>query len=285
MSTVLSEVVPKDGGDRHDPPAGKALRRDEAIAGVPRALDAENPVLKVDVGPSQCPDLAEAEASVKRRRPYGAVALQHGCDQLRRDGRLNDPIAPSAHHGELDAGGRVDDDLAADNRPPVEHPERDECVAQRRRVEPAVGLRVAFQSEALRESLQVTGRDVAEPPTAEIRKDVEPQRLLVRAHHAGLVPVTRAVQHGAVAHPGKQRRDRRRRRASQTATGRSPYSRRRTPYEQFGGASFFTALVADFSGRVAKDPVVRALYPGADLGSAEERLRMFLEQYWSGPAP
>jgi hemoglobin len=56
-----------------------------------------------------------------------------------------------------------------------------------------------------------------------------------------------------------------------------------TPYEQFGGAPFFTALVAGFYGRVATDPVLRAIYPGTDLGPAEERLRLFLEQYWSGP--
>jgi hemoglobin len=56
-----------------------------------------------------------------------------------------------------------------------------------------------------------------------------------------------------------------------------------TPYEQFGGAPFFAGLVADFYARVAADPVLRALYPGADLGPAEERLRLFLEQYWSGP--
>jgi hemoglobin len=56
-----------------------------------------------------------------------------------------------------------------------------------------------------------------------------------------------------------------------------------TPYEQFGGEPFFRSLVAAFYARVATDPVLRALYPGADLGPAEERLRLFLEQYWSGP--
>ena len=34
---------------------------------------------------------------------------------------------------------------------------------------------------------------------------------------------------------------------------------------------------------VAEDPLLRPLYPEADLGPAEERLRMFLEQYWGGP--
>jgi hemoglobin len=34
---------------------------------------------------------------------------------------------------------------------------------------------------------------------------------------------------------------------------------------------------------VATDPVLRPLYPDADLGPAEERLRLFLMQYWGGP--
>ena len=34
---------------------------------------------------------------------------------------------------------------------------------------------------------------------------------------------------------------------------------------------------------VAADPELRALYPESDLGPAEVRLRMFLEQYWGGP--
>jgi hemoglobin len=34
---------------------------------------------------------------------------------------------------------------------------------------------------------------------------------------------------------------------------------------------------------VADDEVLRPLYPEADLGPAEERLRLFLMQYWGGP--
>jgi len=34
---------------------------------------------------------------------------------------------------------------------------------------------------------------------------------------------------------------------------------------------------------VAKDEVLRPLYPEEDLGPAEERLRLFLMQYWGGP--
>jgi hemoglobin len=34
---------------------------------------------------------------------------------------------------------------------------------------------------------------------------------------------------------------------------------------------------------VAHDPVLRPLYPDQDLGPAQERLRLFLIQYWGGP--
>lgn len=57
-----------------------------------------------------------------------------------------------------------------------------------------------------------------------------------------------------------------------------------TPYEDFGGEAFFTDLVADFYRDVAQDPVLRPMYPEADLGPAERRLRLFLMQYWGGPA-
>ena len=52
----------------------------------------------------------------------------------------------------------------------------------------------------------------------------------------------------------------------------------RTPYDEFGGDQFFTALVADFYSRVATDPILRPMYPEVDLAAAERRLRMFLEQ-------
>ena len=56
-----------------------------------------------------------------------------------------------------------------------------------------------------------------------------------------------------------------------------------TPYDQFGGEQFFTALVADFYAGVAGDPDLRPMYPEDDLGPAEHRLRLFLMQYWGGP--
>ncbi len=56
-----------------------------------------------------------------------------------------------------------------------------------------------------------------------------------------------------------------------------------TLYEQFGGPEFFEALVADFYTGVAGDELLRPMYPEQDLGPAEDRLRMFLEQYWGGP--
>lgn len=54
-------------------------------------------------------------------------------------------------------------------------------------------------------------------------------------------------------------------------------------YEQVGGEQTFRRLVAGFYARVATDPALRRLYPEADLSGAEERLRLFLMQYWGGP--
>ena len=54
-------------------------------------------------------------------------------------------------------------------------------------------------------------------------------------------------------------------------------------YDAVGGADTFDRLVAAFYRGVADDPVLRAMYPEEDLGPAEERLRLFLEQYWGGP--
>ncbi len=56
-----------------------------------------------------------------------------------------------------------------------------------------------------------------------------------------------------------------------------------TFYERVGGHETFTRLVRAFYAGVAEDEPLRALYPEADLGPAERRLRMFLEQYWGGP--
>ena len=54
-------------------------------------------------------------------------------------------------------------------------------------------------------------------------------------------------------------------------------------YDQVGGHETFRRLVHEFYLGVAGDPELRALYPEDDLGPAEEKFRMFLEQYWGGP--
>ena len=54
-------------------------------------------------------------------------------------------------------------------------------------------------------------------------------------------------------------------------------------YDQVGGHETFHRLVNEFYLGVAGDPELRAMYPEEDLGPAEVRLRMFLEQYWGGP--
>jgi hemoglobin len=55
-------------------------------------------------------------------------------------------------------------------------------------------------------------------------------------------------------------------------------------YDRVGGHETFRKLTHRFYQGVAADPELRALYPEADLGPAEEHFRMFLEQYWGGPS-
>jgi hemoglobin len=54
-------------------------------------------------------------------------------------------------------------------------------------------------------------------------------------------------------------------------------------YDAVGGEETFHRIIARFYAEVAKDEVLRPLYPEEDLGPAEERLRLFLMQYWGGP--
>ncbi|WP_203567792.1 globin [Aestuariimicrobium ganziense] len=56
-----------------------------------------------------------------------------------------------------------------------------------------------------------------------------------------------------------------------------------TLYERVGGRATFERLVHLFYVGVAGDDLLRPMYPDDDLPGAEDRLRMFLEQYWGGP--
>ena len=51
-----------------------------------------------------------------------------------------------------------------------------------------------------------------------------------------------------------------------------------------GGEATFRQLVAHFYAGVRDDPVLRPLYPEEDLAPAQERLTLFLIQYWGGPS-
>ena len=54
-------------------------------------------------------------------------------------------------------------------------------------------------------------------------------------------------------------------------------------YDEIGGHETFDRIVHRFYELVADDDVLRPMYPEEDLAGAEDRLRMFLEQYWGGP--
>jgi hemoglobin len=54
-------------------------------------------------------------------------------------------------------------------------------------------------------------------------------------------------------------------------------------FESVGGEPTFRRLVDRFYEGVAKDPLLRPMYPEEDLGPAADRLTLFLIQYWGGP--
>jgi hemoglobin len=57
----------------------------------------------------------------------------------------------------------------------------------------------------------------------------------------------------------------------------------RSLFDRAGGVPFFEDLVGRFYAGVASDPVLRLVYPDADLAPAQRRLTLFLIQYWGGP--
>ncbi|WP_417562685.1 globin [Microbacterium sp.] len=54
-------------------------------------------------------------------------------------------------------------------------------------------------------------------------------------------------------------------------------------YDEVGGHDVFQRLVHEFYRGVRTDPVLSPMYPQHDFDGAEQRLTMFLEQYWGGP--
>ena len=54
-------------------------------------------------------------------------------------------------------------------------------------------------------------------------------------------------------------------------------------YAAVGGHETFQRIVDAFYEGVAADDVLRPMYPEEVLGPANERMVMFLEQYWGGP--
>ena len=54
-------------------------------------------------------------------------------------------------------------------------------------------------------------------------------------------------------------------------------------YEFVGGEETFRRLVAAFYRGVETDPILRPMYPDEDMEGAQDRLALFLMQYWGGP--
>jgi hemoglobin len=56
-----------------------------------------------------------------------------------------------------------------------------------------------------------------------------------------------------------------------------------TIYTRAGGDAAFQRLVDGFYRRVAEEPLLRPLYPDEDLTAANQRLFLFITQYFGGP--
>jgi len=54
-------------------------------------------------------------------------------------------------------------------------------------------------------------------------------------------------------------------------------------YDAIGGEVAFKLIAAKFYEGVSNDAILAPMYPQSDMAGAEDRLRMFLEQYWGGP--
>lgn len=65
--------------------------------------------------------------------------------------------------------------------------------------------------------------------------------------------------------------------AQQRARGEATF------FDQIGGEATIRKITERFYEQVAADPLMTEMYPEEDLGPAEERLRLFLIQYWGGP--
>lgn len=72
-------------------------------------------------------------------------------------------------------------------------------------------------------------------------------------------------------------------RAPSTPTASTAAAPTATLHARVGGDAFFVNLVDAFYRRVAESEVLRPLYPEPELSGANERLRLFLIQYWGGP--
>jgi len=59
--------------------------------------------------------------------------------------------------------------------------------------------------------------------------------------------------------------------------------REQSVFDAVGGHPTFEALTRHFYAAVATDPIMRPMYPEAELEPARERLQLFLEQYFGGP--
>lgn len=131
-----------------------------------------------------------------------------------------------------------------------------------------------LQPRRAKKPTQVTGNDEARLAAIRAERDAEQQR---RSQLATPHAEQSEEQEDPQASPTQAQA------AAHTAQRTNAPAEQTSFYDQVGGEPTFRKLTAEFYQQVAEDAEFRAMYPEEDLGPAEERLRLFLIQYWGGP--
>ena len=184
--------------------AGAGLDVDGALDRIPRALDPDDAVVEVDVGPLEAAELAASEPAEQRDGPERLLGVGERREQLVRHLGRFDPVAAAADRGQVEVLGRIESDLVAADRPA-------EMTRRGSRMLAMVEGGEALAPQPVHAVLNVAALQLGQLPSAEGGDDVGVEELLVAASGRRLVRLAGAVEDRPVVgacdrHPGRPRR-------------------------------------------------------------------------------
>ena len=121
---MRDEVVAQHGRDRDLALALLRLGLDKALDRVPAPLDSDDARREVHIAPAKRLQLTAPQPRVHRGSPQRPVLVRQHAQQLGGLLRRGDPVSLAAGRWQPEAGARVDRDLSAVERPPVDGAER-----------------------------------------------------------------------------------------------------------------------------------------------------------------